>query len=65
MHLTCIYHSHSIYFVYTLKNIRGDKMNLNSARGALSEPPKINFLNLLFEAAVILAITFVLVAVAG
>lgn len=40
-------------------------MNVNTARGALYEPPKVNFLSLLLEGAVILAIGFMLVFIAG
>ncbi|MEA3303640.1 MAG: hypothetical protein U9Q75_10245 [Pseudomonadota bacterium] len=40
-------------------------MNVNTAKGTLYEPPKINFLSLLLEGAVILAIGILLVSVAG
>ena len=40
-------------------------MNVNAARGALYEPPNVNFFSLLLEGAVILAISFMLVFIAG
>ena len=40
-------------------------MNVNVAKGALSEPPNVNFFSLLLEGVVILAIGMMLVFVAG
>lgn len=40
-------------------------MNVDTARGALYEPPKIHFFSLLLETAAILAISILLVIVAG
>jgi hypothetical protein len=40
-------------------------MNVNAAKGALHEPPNVNFVSLLLEGVVILAIGIMLVYVAG
>lgn len=40
-------------------------MNVNTAKEALQGPPKVNFLNLLVEAAAILVITSIMVMLLG
>ena len=62
-YLVCFYYM--VYYLYTHQKYKGRVMNVNAARGALYEPPKVNFFTLLLEGAVILAIGMMLVYVAG
>ena len=60
-----VYFYYMVYYLCTHQKYKGRVMNINTAKGALYEPPKVNFFSLLLEGAVILAIAFMLVFIAG